>query len=117
MRLKNQKENLETLIYRYINDKKLVNMLVLKLQPILNELDRNNVSNNCKEWFLESYLQYCFNSEKKIQRLSQVSPLSLNECVVKSNLKETHSNNISKVPEANETPRISSISDLVTGWW
>jgi len=32
-------------------------------------------------------------------------------------LTQLSSNNISKVPAPKDTPRISSISDLVTGWW
>ena len=32
-------------------------------------------------------------------------------------LTQSNSSKISKVLDANETPLISSISDLVTGWW
>lgn len=97
MKLKNQKENLENIIYRYINSKKRVNELVLKLMPIIEELDESKVSRDCIQWFIKSYLNYYFNSEKKGQRLSNVEPLMLNDCISKSSLKEIHPNNISKV--------------------
>ena len=97
MKLKNQKENLESIIYRYISDKKRVNELALKLLPIIEELDKTKVSRDCIQWFIKSYINYYFNSEKKVQRLSDVKPLTFNDCVSKSTLTQTHKNNISKV--------------------